>query len=372
MTDTPANHGRSWDLDDYETLVSSMRDALSLDEAADVLERTPGAVAARAEFLIRGASPDASQRNKDDHYYEAQERLSEDEYDWMEALQENLDAAGLPLWDVQSDSVLRAAWTESSPRLDALAETFGVTVASVVRRIVDIGLGETAAEVRTRFGEKPRRTKEPTRPWILIITTENGNIWHLNRHYDLWEAAVERDAHLPSPDEAVDASVKWRWEIVTGEDPDQIPHVCANGHFHPRVEITLGPDFVEEQLRTGDLTTIWGALEGPAAPVVMCRECTETGLWNVAMHALAAESQIDSELTRVYFRCLRGHIDDGLVDNDAAGDWLGRLPYLPNTAGSAAVSPVESPAVSIVEESIQRQVRHDDDDVDISDEDLPF
>ncbi|WHU46921.1 hypothetical protein QNM97_23675 [Gordonia sp. L191] len=364
----PANHGRSWDLDEYEQLVEAIRDGLSLDEAADQLERTPGAVDARADYLILGTLPEPSAQRSPGGYERAFTVLSDPDYEWMEVLLENIQSAGQHLWDAESDSLCASAWADRSPALEKLAASFGVSVASVVRRFVDLGYGDTTEAVRARFGMKTRRSNRSKRPWTLLITTGAGRVYHVSQHLEQWDAVLERDSLMPNQDAHLDVSVTWRWEIVWSADPDEIPWAASRGTFHPDAAHTLGSEFIDDQLTNGGFKVMWGELEGGTAPVFMCPTCASLGLWSVEMHSLAA-SPDGSEKTDVYLRCLRGHEDCGSIPNAIAGEWLALLPQVPQdtdkeTAPGGNAHTHSEPAGGATHVEVH------EDDIDIADEDF--
>ena len=286
----------------------------------------------------------------------------------MEILLENLQSAGQHLWDAESDSLFASAWADRSPALDSLAATFGVSVASVVRRFADLGYGETADAVRARFGVKSDRRKRSKRPWTLLITTGAGRVYHVNRHPDQWDAVLERDSMMPNQDAHLDVSVTWRWEIVWSDDPDEIPRLSSRGTFHPDAADTLGAEFIDEQLISGGLKTMWGGLEGSTPPVFMCPTCASLGLWSVEMHSLAA-SPDGPDKTVVYFRCLRGHKESGSIPNAIAGEWLALLPQVPQETDKETAHEGDAHRHSGQAGGATHAEVHDD-DIDIADEDF--
>lgn len=77
-----SRHYNQWELEDYELLVQALRRQLEIDEIAEEVGRSPGAVRSRVKYLLPpGAAAELSSASK--ILLAVREELADPHYDWV-------------------------------------------------------------------------------------------------------------------------------------------------------------------------------------------------------------------------------------------------------------------------------------------------
>lgn len=212
MDERQDRRGSLWTGEYYQEFFAALATTATDQEIATQLGRTPGAVRARARFVLLDGYTGAIAMRK------LREMVTDPAFDGEALAREAHAAKGYPFWDRSTDEQLILAWAQSPPMsMAALVERFGVPEQDIARRCIRLGLTTSTAEVAEHLGAEPGKTldtwariaRDSTRVavGVLAVTSDRGTVLHLSLHPDI-DAAAQACAEL-TESELTGAPVTW-------------------------------------------------------------------------------------------------------------------------------------------------------------------
>ncbi|GAA3385378.1 hypothetical protein [Cryptosporangium minutisporangium] len=164
--------GEPWTDEEYSTVVAALAAGSSVDQIAEELQRTTGAVRGALRLLtppalaLRGAAAENWLR---------EQLTSTPAYDWRASRRAHSNGT---YWTPAADSILIEAWRRSTP-LGELAATVGATELHTHRRLVQLRLSHSVLDTVDRLGCTPggdlearylvARDEYRSAVWVLTI-----------------------------------------------------------------------------------------------------------------------------------------------------------------------------------------------------------
>ena len=178
--------GERWSASEYARVVDALCGGAAVEDIASVHARTPGAIRAAMARMI----PAEENVRRSDAEAWLRGELADGSYDWETVLRTRLAADGTTYWGQGDDDALVDAWNGDG-RLAELAVRFQVGETAVARRLLELGLAESYADVVERLGAGPggimelryalAREAESARLHILVGILPDGGL-HVSAH----------------------------------------------------------------------------------------------------------------------------------------------------------------------------------------------
>ncbi|MFG1924234.1 hypothetical protein [Cryptosporangium sp. NPDC048952] len=164
--------GEPWTDDEYSSVVAALAADISVEQLAEELQRTPGAVRGALRLLtppalgLRGAAAENWLR---------EQLTGHTGYDWRASRRAHSNGT---YWTPSADDILEDGWRRSTP-LGELAATVGATELHTHRRLVQLHLSHSVLDTVNRLGCTPggdlearylvARDEYRSAVWVLTI-----------------------------------------------------------------------------------------------------------------------------------------------------------------------------------------------------------
>jgi hypothetical protein len=240
-----------WTGHHHQQLVAGLRAGLTVDQLAEDLDRTPGAIRSRAKLLLPPEAP----RGRGQYAVDILRELlvADPSYDWESKLAESLQRLGRRYWSAADADRLRETWRDSLPLQTAAAE-FGVDEPQLIRQLLALGLGQSRAEIVERLGCEPggivdlwrRLAVDRSAAEVSILTIHGlpNEPVHVSLHADHQAAAARRD-ELLVPLTETDTGAASAWWCIASRSPGFEGGTTDAGH------VTVGTPTTPSPQRTG-------------------------------------------------------------------------------------------------------------------------
>ncbi|MFI5954623.1 hypothetical protein [Cryptosporangium sp. NPDC051539] len=140
--------GEPWTDDEYATVVTALATDAPVEQIAEELQRTPGAVRGALRLL----TPPALQlRGRAAESWLREQLNTTPSYDWRAARRAHSNGT---YWTPSADAILIEGWRRSTP-LGELAATVGATELHTHRRLVQLRLSHSVLDTVDRLGCTP-------------------------------------------------------------------------------------------------------------------------------------------------------------------------------------------------------------------------
>lgn len=194
MDERETRRGSLWTGEDYQEFFAALATTATDQEIANQLGRSPGAVRARARFVLLDGYTGAVAIRK------LRKMVTDPSFDGQALAREAHAAKGYPFWDQATDEQLILAWAQSPPAsMASLVERFGVQEQDIARRCIRLGLTTSTTEVADHLGAEPGKTLDiwariardsaTVAVGVLVVTSSTGAVVHLSLHPDIDAAA---------------------------------------------------------------------------------------------------------------------------------------------------------------------------------------
>ncbi|MFI5736118.1 hypothetical protein ACIA49_38750 [Kribbella sp. NPDC051587] len=241
----PAVSGRrqrntDWTHDHHAELVAGLRAGVTVEQLAEDLDRTPGAIRSRAKLLLPPGTP----RARGEYAVDVLRELLIDDpaYDWEAELAQALDRLGRRYWNAADTQRLLDAWDTSTP-LQTIAAEFDVDEPQLIRQLLSLGLAKNRAEIVDRLGCEPggivdlwqrmAADRASAEVWVLTIHGMPSDPVHVSLHASKPAAELVRD-QLLVPATSTDTGAATAWWCIAGRSPSFAGGETSAG------EVTIG------------------------------------------------------------------------------------------------------------------------------------